>query len=168
MKTIFESESIRYVEVTDQLIEEYLSMVNDIEHVGSMIGRTDCISEEKERSWIDEKLKENAPVFSMIEKAAGDFIGNVELMDVQNSSGELGIAIKADKQNQGFGKEAIRAIVEYGTKHLGLRRVFLKVYPHNQRAIHVYQKCGFREYDRTENDIFMELYLDKFPENSEC
>ena len=40
---------------------------------------------------------------------------------------------------------------------LGLHRIFLKVYPHNARAIHVYEKCGFREYDRTEKDVFMEI-----------
>ena len=40
---------------------------------------------------------------------------------------------------------------------LGLARVFLKVFPFNARAIHVYEKCGFREYDRTEDDVFMEI-----------
>ena len=26
----------------------------------------------------------------------------------------------------------------------------------NPRAIHVYEKCGFREYDRNDVDVFME------------
>jgi RimJ/RimL family protein N-acetyltransferase len=51
--------------------------------------------------------------------------------------------------------------VEYGFEVLGLTRIFLKVYPENERAFHVYQKCVFVEYDRTDEDIFMELKKEK-------
>jgi diamine N-acetyltransferase len=78
-------------------------------------------------------------------------------MDVNNSSGELGIAITAVKQNAGHGTEAVLAMIEYGTQQLGLKRIFLRTNPQNSRAIHVYQKCGFKEYDRTNEHIFMEL-----------
>ena len=60
-------------------------------------------------------------------------------------------------QEKGYGTEAIPAMVRYCMETLGLRRIFLKVYPDNVRAIHVYEKCGFREYDRTEETVFMEL-----------
>ena len=158
MKTIFESENIRYVEVTEQLLPDYLAMVNVLEHVGWMIGRmTEPIPEEREIEWIRGKLEEKAPIYSMIEKKNGDFIGNVELMDVTDTEGELGIAITFAKQEQGFGQEAVRAMADYGTERLGLRRIFLKAYPDNPRAIHVYEKCGFREYDRNGDHVFMEL-----------
>ncbi len=158
MKTIFESENIRYVEVTEQLLPDYLAMVNDLEHVGWLIGRmTEPIPEEREIEWIRGKLEEKVPIFSMIEKKTGDFIGNVELMDVTDTEGELGIAITFAKQERGFGQEAVRAMAYYGTERLGLRRIFLKAYPDNARAIHVYEKCGFREYDRNGDHVFMEI-----------
>ncbi len=158
MRTIFESEHICFVEVSESLIPDYLRMVNDLEHVGRFIGRrTEPLSEEKERKWVREKLEENAPLFSMIEKRSGDFIGNIELMDPTETEAELGIAITADMQERGFGTEAIRAVTGYAFDTLGLKRVFLKVYPDNSRAIRVYEKCGFREYDRTEEDVFMEI-----------
>ncbi len=158
MKTIFESENIRYVEVTELLLPDYLAMVNDLEHVGRLIGRrTEPIPEEKEIQWVREKLADKAVIFSMIEKKSGEFIGNIELMDVTDSEAELGIAITYAKQEQGFGREAIRAVADYGMERLGLRRIFLKVYPDNARAIHVYETCGFREYGRTGDDVFMEL-----------
>ncbi len=34
--------------------------------------------------------------------------------------------------------------------------ILLKAGPYNAQAIHVYEKCGFREYERTEQDVFME------------
>ena len=155
MKQVFESERIRYVEVSEQLVDDYLVMVNDAERVGRWIGRTGAVSAEKERNWVRGKLEERAPIFSMIEKQTGDFIGNIELMDVKDGVGELGIAITADKQDLGYGTEAVAALTDYGFDRLGLHRIFLKVYPDNARAIHVYENCGFREYARTEKDIFM-------------
>ena len=158
MKQIFESENICFVEVSELLVKEYLAMVNDIENVARLIGRgADQISEEKEHRWVRGKLEEKAPIFSMIEKKSGRFIGNIELMDVADSAAELGIAITAGMQDRGFGTEAVRALVGYGMDRLGLKRIFLKVFPDNARAIRVYEKCGFREYDRSGEDIFMEI-----------
>ena len=93
----------------------------------------------------------------MLEKRTGAFIGNIELLHIENGSAELGIAITAAMQEKGYGTEAIPAMVQYGMDTLGLRRIFLKVFPDNDRAIHVYEKCGFREYDRTADDVFMEI-----------
>ena len=157
MRTIFETERIRFVEVSESLVNDYVNLVNDIEHVGRLIGRTKTVTEEKEREWVREKLAEKAVLFSMIEKESGAFIGNIELMDVHDAVGELGIAITAEKQDLGYGTEAIPAVLDYGFARCGLERIFLKVYPHNLRAIRVYEKCGFREYDRTEEDVFMEI-----------
>ena len=60
-------------------------------------------------------------------------------------------------QDRGFGTEAVAAITEYGLKQLGVHRVFLRTGPENARAIHVYTKYGFREYDRTEKHVCMEV-----------
>ena len=156
MTTVFTSENIRFVRVSEELVPDYLAMVNDWERVGKLIGsRRDPISEEKERRWVQKKLAEGAALFSMLEKETGAFIGNIELMDIADGAGELGIAVTAAMQDKGYGTEAVRAMVDYGMDTLGLRRVFLKVFPDNARAIRVYEKCGFREYDRTEDDVFM-------------
>ena len=160
MGPVFSSEHIDFVPVSEALLPDYLAMVNDIENVRRYIAMNrgaQPISEEKERRWVQQKLAERAPVFSMREKGTGAFIGNVEFMDAADGAAELGIAITATMQDKGFGSEAIPAVVDYGMDALGLRRVFLKVFPDNARAIHVYEKCGFREYDRTADDVFMEI-----------
>ena len=157
MTPIFTSERIDFVPVSEALVPDYLAMINDRERVGRFIGRIQPITAEQDRLWVQKKLAEGAPVFSMLEKATGAFIGNIEFMDVADGAGELGIAITAGMQDRGYGTEAIPAMVRYGMDALGLRRVFLKVFPDNARAIHVYEKCGFREYDRTEDDVFMEI-----------
>ena len=133
-------------------------MVNDIEHVDRYIGGWhEPYTEEDEIRWVREKLEEKACVFSMIEKESGAFIGNIELMDVNDTEGELGIAITGKMQNAGYGTEAVTAMAAYGMNQLKLKRIFLRTNPDNTRAIHVYEKCGFREYDRTDEHVFMEI-----------
>ena len=158
MKQIFESARISFVEVSEQLIGDYLVMVNDSENVQRFIGKPhEPFTGDQERDWVRSKLEEKAQVFSMIEKAGGQFIGNIELVDICGAAAELGIAITAAKQNLGYGTEAVAAMARYGMDRLGLRRVWLRTKPDNARAIHVYENCGFREYLRTEDHVHMEL-----------
>lgn len=157
MKELLASSRISYVGVSEELLDDYLAMVNDPE-VGSLIGIEGPVGEAWERNWVKGKVEEKAPLFSMIEKETGTFIGNIELMDPTADCAELGISIVREKQNKGYGKEAIRTILDYA-KRRGMTRVFLKVYPQNARAIRVYSECGFKEYDRTEKQIFMEIFF---------
>ncbi len=161
LKTVFESDRIAFVEVSEKLVADYLVMVNDEERVGRFISakKHEPYTEEQEVAWVRGKLAEGACVFSMIEKESGDFIGNIEFMDVTDGVGELGIALTAAKQDNGYGSEAIPAFLEYGKGKLGLKKSRLRARPSNARALHVYEKCGFREYDRSENDVFMETDL---------
>ena len=78
-------------------------------------------------------------------------------MDATDTEAELGIAITAEKQNMGYGTEGIRRILEYGFRELGLKRIGLKAFAFNVRAIRVYEKCGFRTYQRTDEDVYMEI-----------
>ena len=162
MKPIFESERIIFAEVSEIFVPGYLAMVNDYEHVNKFIGgayggSAHTYTEEDEIRWVREKLEEKAPVFSMVEKSSGEFIGNIELMDVTETEAELGIALTAAKQDRGFGTEAVTALLRYGFEELGLRKITLRTRLFNARAIHVYQKCGFRETARDDTHIFMEI-----------
>lgn len=46
-------------------------------------------------------------------------------------------------QNQGLGTEALKLMLEFGFKNLGLYKIKLEVQAENHRAIRVYEKCGF-------------------------
>ena len=170
MDTIFESENIIYVRPSFDLVPQYLEMVNDIENVARFIGdRREPLTEKDEIDYIKDKMDNNATMFSMIEKKTGEFIGNIEFFNRVFEEAEWGIVITTGMQNKGYGKEALKRSVEYGFNELGLTRIYLSVYADNPRAIHVYEDCGFKEYDRDEVDIFMEVtkeyllcFLDSF------
>ena len=157
---IFVSDNIIFTAPSELLADDYLTMVNDNEHVNRFIGsKLKSYTREQEIAWVRQKLEEKALVFSMLEKKSGAFIGNIELMDPKEGEGELGIAITAAMQDRGFGTEAIQAFCSYCREKLGIRHIVLRTRPYNPRAIHVYEKCGFLEYDRTEEHICMERTL---------
>ena len=160
MKQIFESDRIRFTEVSESLVKDYLAMVNDMENVERFLGGPhEPYTEEQEIAWVRRMLEEKAVVFSMIEKSSGRFIGNIELMDVTDSEGELGIAVTGGMQGRGYGTEAVSALAAYAAGQLGLRRISLRTDPDNVRALRVYETCGFREYDRSDDHVYMELIL---------
>lgn len=158
MKHIFESDRISFVEVSESLVNDYLTMVNDYENVSRFIGgKKKAFTAEQEIQWVREKLEEEALVFSMIDKSSERFIGNIELMDPNDSEEELGIAITGDMQDQGYGTEAVLGMLKYAIDQLDLKRVFLRTNPQNTRAIRVYEKCGFRKYKQDLEHVYMEV-----------
>lgn len=158
MNVIFESENIIYVRPSFDLVPQYLEMVNDIENVAKFIGeRRTLLTEQEEIDYIKDKMDKDATMFSMLEKGTREFIGNIEFFNRVDDEAEWGVVITSKMQNKGYGKESLIRSVEYGFNELNLRRIYLEVYVNNLRAIHVYEKCGFREYDRTDVDVFMEI-----------
>lgn len=164
MNVIFESENIIYVRPSFDLVPQYLEMVNDIENVAQFIGeRRTLLTEQEEIDYIKDKMDKDATMFSMLEKDTREFIGNIEFFNRVDDEAEWGIVITSKMQNKGYGKEALRRSVEYGFNELDLKRIYLEVYANNPRAIHIYENCGFKEYDRTDVDVFMEILKDECP-----
>ena len=162
MSPVFTSPRISFVPVSLSLIPDYLVMVNDVENVQRFIGgiHEPCAyTESKEIAWVSDKLSDNSPVFSMLEQSTGRFIGNIEFMSIQDGKAELGIAITAAMQDKGFGTEAIQAFLSFGAARYGLTKVVLCARPWNPRALRVYEKCGFVEYDRNEDHVYMQIDL---------
>ena len=59
MKQIFASERIRFVEVSELLVKDYLVMVNDMERVERFLGGAhEPYTEEQELAWVRKKREE--------------------------------------------------------------------------------------------------------------
>ncbi len=161
---IFTSKRIFFVKLSKSLINDYLTMVNDneVQKYISYQKRTFSLNEEIE--WIDNKLKEKAIIFSMLEKKTNDFIGNIEIMNIKDNRGELGIAITPNKQNQHFGQEAIIKIIDYAFNTLNLNEIELNVFNYNHRGIKCYEKVGFviDGQGKTKDDIHMVIKRENY------
>ena len=60
-------------------------------------------------------------------------------------SGDIGIMVHKDYQNIGVGTALMNAIIDIADNWLMLIRLELCVYADNERAIHLYEKCGFKK-----------------------
>ena len=156
---IFESERINFVKLTEKLVQDYLDMVNDIEVQKYISHNRKTYELNEELEWIKSKLEENAIIFSMIEKESNEFIGNIEIMEIKDNVGEMGIAITPKKQDKHYGQESIKRFIEYAFNDLNLDGLELNVYNFNLRGIRCYEKVGFIKdgQGKTEEDIHMSI-----------
>lgn len=156
---VFQSDRINFVKLSQNLVHDYLDMVNDIEVQKFISHKRRTYEHDGELEWIKSKLEENAIIFSMIEKETNEFIGNIEIMEINNNIGEIGIAITQKKQDKHFGQEAIKRLIEYAFNELNLDGLELNVYDFNPRAIKCYEKVGFviDGQGKTKEDIHLSI-----------
>ena len=103
-----------------------------------------------EEAWFDELQKaQNKTIWHFVICLRGSErpIGFCALHDIDpvNGSTELGIGIgEPTEWDKGLGTEAMDILLDFGFGELRLHRVFLHVFDFNERAIHVYERVGFR------------------------
>jgi RimJ/RimL family protein N-acetyltransferase len=84
-------------------------------------------------------------------EADGKCIGSCGLFHIDQTAhtGELGIGI-GDKEywGRGYGREALRLLLDYAFRLRNFHRVWLRVNAANERAMRAYRACGFVEEGR--------------------
>jgi RimJ/RimL family protein N-acetyltransferase len=81
-------------------------------------------------------------------------LAGLHSVDHPNGSTELGIAVgERTLWDQGYGTETMGVLLDFAFGELRLHRVYLHVFAGNARAIHVYERLGFR-LDGVEREAF--------------
>jgi RimJ/RimL family protein N-acetyltransferase len=148
-----EKTRLRRIERED--IPTFVSWFGDPE-VRSFLLVNSPISHAQEEKWFERKLDEDSEIFA-IETLDGTLIGNIELFDFHHihRQAELGVVLGEKAYwGQGYGSDAIRALLRFGFQELNLHRVQLRVYEDNERGIRAYQKCGFQLEGRLREAIY--------------
>ncbi len=90
-------------------------------------------------------------------EADGKLIGQCALfhMDQVARTASLGIGI-GDKAywGRGYGRDALRVLLDYGFRLQNMRRIWLSVNGNNERAMRAYRACGFREEGRLREHVW--------------
>lgn len=94
---------------------------------------------------------ENQFLFSVIEPASENVVGTLWLAKKTNGAKSYAfiydIILSPEVRGKGFGKELI-ALAESEVRKLGLNSMGLHVFGHNEIAISLYEKTGFRTTNR--------------------
>lgn len=107
------------------------------------------LSQALEERWFEERLEHHGRDrwhFVICRLADDRPVGVIDLheIDPHNGSAGLGIVIGSpDDTGQGYGSDALRAILRFGFGELRLERVWLDVYDFNERARQLYERVGF-------------------------
>lgn len=77
----------------------------------------------------------------------GQLVGMIHLEATRHGFGELGMLVRQGWRGRGIGS-ALLAAAEDLARDLGLHKLSLEVFAHNDAAIALYRKCGFIEEGR--------------------
>ncbi len=124
----------------------------------------------QEEKWYERNLDrgpEQAWALEVRSAADGEtwaLIGSCGLHEIhwRTRAAELGIAI-GDRAywGQGYGTDAVRALIRWGFETVNLNRIFLRVFADNPRAIRAYEKAGFIKEGALRQDEYHEgQYVD--------
>jgi len=108
---------------------------------------------EEEAKWLANQLTgiERGSIVSVVAELGGRLAGNGSVTrgsyEDTKRHGYLGIAIVRKYRDQGIGLEMMRTLVKESRK-AGLKTIELEVFANNPRAIHVYERTGFKEAGR--------------------
>ena len=108
---------------------------------------------EEEAEWLANQLTrmERGSLVSVVAEVRGRLEANGDVTsgsyEDTKHHGYLGIAISRKYRDRGIGLEMMRTLIKESRK-AGLKTIELEVFENNPRAIHVYERTGFREAGR--------------------
>lgn len=142
-------------------LDDYFTFIQDPE-MNRLTGSQKDFTREEIAGWIRKigVLQSDRVDFMIILKRTNELLGEVVLNEIDsiNRSANIRIGIQGNQhRGKGYGTEAMIHMLRYAFNTLHLHRVHLGVYTFNPRAIHVYEKIGFKR----EGLMRDALYLDE-------
>jgi len=104
-----------------------------------------------------ERKRRNGDLLMAVE-AASDLVGWVFLQNIEYEHGRASIGILLDPHyhGQGYGRMAMRLMLEIGFNQLRLHKIYLTTRGFNERAIKLYKSLGFIEEGRLREHAFVD------------
>ncbi|MGF1492731.1 MAG: spermidine N1-acetyltransferase [Microcoleaceae cyanobacterium] len=91
----------------------------------------------------------------------GVAIGLVELVEITyiHRRAEFQIIIVPEHQGKGYARPVITLAFNYAFKVLNLNKLYLLVATENEKAIHIYRDCGFKQEGKLVQEFFVNGYF---------
>lgn len=162
-----QGEKIFLSPIEKEEISYFHQFINDME-MSVLTGTFSMVvNREKEAEYFQDL--EDTVQLGIHEMETGKIIGLVEFMNISSigRSAEIGISIgESEERNQGFGREALELMLEFGFRTLNFHSIYLTVVDGNARGMHLYESIGFKEAGRLREHRFVNgiyrdvLYMD--------
>ena len=147
----YQEEDLRYIRkwVNDPQITDYLSDIFLYPH--------SIVTSENFLSHMMEGKSDNTKGFVIGDRQSEKYIGQIDMfkIDWKNRCAEIGLVIgNPENLNKGYGREAIRLLLDFAFHRMNLHRIELEVYDYNLRGYRCYSSCGFQEEGRQRQKFF--------------
>lgn len=147
LETRIEGDRIVLRPVREDEFDAYFGLLQDAES-NRLTGTQQAFTKDSIAAWIHKigYAHEDRLDMMIAEKETDGLIGEVVLNEINlnNRSCNIRISISGQHSNKGYGTEAMKLMLRHGFESLRLHRIELGVYAFNPRAIHVYEKLGFK------------------------
>jgi ribosomal protein S18 acetylase RimI-like enzyme len=129
-------------------LDDMLQYINGLVEEKAMIMMNEKQTRDQEISWLSTLLSnvEKDKMVAVVAEVEGKFAGSCEITPKRGYSahlGTLGISVVAEYRDLGIGQEMMLE-AEKQVKRLGVEVVDLEVFATNARAIHTYEKVGYK------------------------
>lgn len=103
------------------------------------------------------KYKTNPHIRSFILAKGDENLGLIQLLKIDyiHRNAEFAIMIDPAQQGNGYASIATRLAMEYAFTVLNLHKLYLFVDQENEKAMHVYEKCGYKRVATLEEEFFV-------------
>ena len=136
----------------------FFEWMNDMQVTDFTMGTEVVTTLEKEADWIKRISDKGEVVFTICTTVNDEVIGNIALDHIRqkNRTCELGIFIgKGDFRGKGYGREAIKLILDFAFNYYNMHTVHLAHLSCNERARRCYLSCGFKDAGRLREVLFV-------------
>ncbi|MGE5415467.1 MAG: GNAT family N-acetyltransferase [Acidobacteriota bacterium] len=166
-KMIGEKCSLALVDIEDA--PQYSAWLSDLEVSMYLTVASQQLSLERESEILTAMCQDGEHVFGIVDQANEQLIGNCGLINIDHvhRRADLGVFIgEKSYWGMGYGREAVKLLLDYGFNILNLHSIELKAVVYNERAISCYKKCGFKESGRRRESWVMggkaydQIYMD--------
>jgi len=148
-------------------LDDLVELINSLVEEGVEIEFETKKTRDEEVDWLSRAIAqlEKDEALYMVTEVDGRVVASSGITKrrfrCENHVGDLGIIKKSGYRDVGIGSKMMKTLIDQADV-MGLKILTLTVFATNKRAIHVYQKAGFKETGRIPKGIYRKgKYLDR-------
>ena len=129
-------------------VDDALDLINSLVEEDAMIIMNEKKTRDQEIDWLVNVLRklEKGEFIMVCAEVDEKLVGLCEIEPMNGKmryTGNLGISVKKGYRDIGIGLDLMKETEKHAI-HMGLKTLVLEVFEGNERAIHVYQKMGYK------------------------
>ncbi|NRS17115.1 GNAT family N-acetyltransferase [Brevibacillus sp. HB1.4B] len=158
---LFQSERIYLRKMTGEDVDVYHTWRNDVEVMRTTNPSMDVYTWEDTNGFVNQVIlhASSSKSYMILDSQTNRPIGITSLIqiDLKNRNAECIIDIGGKEYwGKGYGREAMKLLLDYAFLEMNLHRVSLRVFSFNEKAIKLYERLGFKQEGVSRQFLFRE------------